>query len=325
MIRKIIIFLVLTGIPASLLSDVEIPVSGKKGEGLAEVIRVYGRPKRLAESSELTFSMPDRFEGKDVSLIAGVLPEGYEASGLICPDWWREYDVYGDTISRDLANFYPISEDVKRHRADLPPGASVTTPHFETPLWSAGVARVWDVDTELYVPPVALLGRLARAYFYMAVMYPQGIMRPRAYSMFTGRPYPGLTSYALGLLLEWHQTYPVGEDEREMNELMERLQHNRNPFVDDPGLVDYLWGDKTGEVVEVEGKPVPLHSTYRPSDTIYFTTPSAPEDAVWSVDGRVVTAPSVPASAYSAGTHDVIFRSALTGESGYAMIKIEEK
>ncbi len=325
MIRKIIIFLALTGIPASLLSDVEIPVSGKRGEGLAQVLRIYGRPKRLADPAELTFTVRDCFEGKDITIAGGIISEAYEVSGLVCPDWWKEYDFYGDTITRDLVNFYPVSSDVKRHRADLPPGNSITIPHFETPLWSAGVTRLSDIDTEIYVPPVALRGRLARAYFYMVVMYPHGVMRPRAYSMFTGRPYPGLTDYAKDLLLEWHRTYPVGEDEKELNNLMERLQLNRNPFVDDPMLVDYLWGDKAVEIVEIEGKPVPLHSTYRATDTIYFTTPSAPADAVWSVDGHTITAPSVPASTYTAGPHDITFRSAETGECGRVMIKIEEK
>lgn len=320
--RKLIAFLLLAGIPASGFPDVEMPVSGKRGEGMAEVIRVWGAPRRLAAPDELTFTSTDHFGGCEVSVEAGRLPAGYQNSGLVCPEWWSELDTYGDTVTRDLANWFPASADVMRHRADLPPGV-VTTAKFETPLWSAGTGFLGAIEAGFYSPPESIRGRLARAYFYMAVMYPQPAMRPKAYTMFSGDTYPALTAYAVEMLLGWHRAYPPAEEEFGLNRLMTRLQGNENPFVSHPEYAEYLWGDKAGEVYGQPGEPVPLHSRYRLSDTIHLSTPSAPADASWSIDGRAVKGTSVDAAAIGRGHHDVMFTSKSTGLTGRVMIIIE--
>ncbi len=322
MLRKSIFFLLLAGIPASGFPDVEMPVSGKRGAGLAEALRSCCYPRRLAGQSGMTFVMTDHFEGCEISIENGALPNGYTASGLVCPDWWKEHDCYGDTVTLDLANYYPASRDVVRYRADYPPG-TVTTAIFENTLWRSGIGKIGSTDANVYEPPVELRGRLARTYFYMSVIYPQAIMRTKAYTMFSGSKYPFLTDYALGLLLHWHRDYPPGSDEMELNARMETLQGNVNPFVSNPEFAEYLWGDKAGEVYAEAGHPVPLHSTYSVADMVYLTTPSAPADAVWYVNGKKAGYSSVSASALGAGDHDIMYSSASTGAVGYVMIKIE--
>lgn len=321
MLRKYVFFLLLAGIPASGFSDVEMPVSGKRGAGLAEALRASCYPRRLAEPSELTFSMTDCFDERKVSIEGGVLPDGYVGSGLVCPDWWKEYDCYGDTVMYDLANFYPASLDVVRYRADFPPGI-VETARYESGVWCSGVGRIGSTETGVYSPPESLRGRLARTYFYMAVIYPQSVMRPKAYTMFVGSKYPFLTGYARELLLQWHRENPPGGDEIENNKRMEALQGNVNPFVVHPEFAEYLWGDKAGEIYAESGNPVPLHSTYALSDVVYLTTPSAPEDTVWYVDGNRVANSYVSASSLGEGEHNIVYTSSTTGATGYVMIKI---
>jgi hypothetical protein len=45
-------------------------------------------------------------------------------------------------------------------------------------------------------------------------------------------------------LLQWHQDDPVDDFERNRNDVIYSYQGNRNPFIDHPNLVDYLWGDQ---------------------------------------------------------------------------------
>lgn len=63
--------------------------------------------------------------------------------------------------------------------------------------------------------------------------------------MLDGTAYPALSRWALDLLLRWAKEDPVSQKETERNEAVWELQGNRNPFVDYPGLEQYVWGDKT--------------------------------------------------------------------------------
>lgn len=57
----------------------------------------------------------------------------------------------------------------------------------------------------------------------------------------------GLSAYGRAILLAWHREDPVSQQEIRRNGLVEADQGNRNPFVDYPCLVEYLWGDYTGQ------------------------------------------------------------------------------
>ena len=48
-------------------------------------------------------------------------------------------------------------------------------------------------------------------------------------------------------LLEWHAQDPVDDFELNRNNVIYSYQRNRNPFIDHPELVDYLWGDKQND------------------------------------------------------------------------------
>jgi hypothetical protein len=52
------------------------------------------------------------------------------------------------------------------------------------------------------------------------------------------------------LLLEWHRIDPVSEKEKLRAIEVNKIQGNRNPFIDYPQLVDYIWGEKQEQVVD---------------------------------------------------------------------------
>ncbi len=60
-------------------------------------------------------------------------------------------------------------------------------------------------------------------------------------------PNYGLSDYGKAILLKWHRQDPVSQKEKDRNDGVEAVQGNRNPFVDQPNLVEYLWGNKTGQ------------------------------------------------------------------------------
>ncbi len=52
----------------------------------------------------------------------------------------------------------------------------------------------------------------------------------------------------LNVLLDWHRQDPPDDYEFNRNNIVYDWQKNRNPFIDMPDLVDYIWGDKKNQV-----------------------------------------------------------------------------
>ena len=52
------------------------------------------------------------------------------------------------------------------------------------------------------------------------------------------------------LLVDWHRLDPVSEKEKTRAVEVNKIQGNRNPFIDYPELVEYIWGEKQGVQVD---------------------------------------------------------------------------
>jgi len=89
-------------------------------------------------------------------------------------------------------------------------------------------------------------GDVARIVFYMDVRYEGDSgeedleMTESILSTSSKLPRHGVRS----TLLEWHELDPVDDFERNRNDVIHSYQGNRNPFIDHPELVDYIWGDQ---------------------------------------------------------------------------------
>lgn len=86
-------------------------------------------------------------------------------------------------------------------------------------------------------------GDFARIYFYMATCYESKISSWDS-DMLSHNKYPAFKDWALQLLLKWAKEDPVSQKEIDRNNAVYGIQKNRNPFVDYPGLEQYVWGDK---------------------------------------------------------------------------------
>lgn len=124
----------------------------------------------------------------------------------------------------------------------------------------------------VYEPKDEFKGDLARGIFYMATRYAspetndgtdcstwQNKSNPSHFGGGTDDKF-GLTPYTVALLLKWHRQDPVSEKELLRNEVIygntkynksNYKQGNRNPFIDYPELVEYIWGTKAGQTVTV--------------------------------------------------------------------------
>ena len=54
----------------------------------------------------------------------------------------------------------------------------------------------------------------------------------------------------LNVLLDWHRNDPPDDFEMNRNNIVYTWQYNRNPFIDQPDLVEYIWGNRMGDTWE---------------------------------------------------------------------------
>lgn len=94
--------------------------------------------------------------------------------------------------------------------------------------------------TNSFEPPDNVKGDVARILFYMATRYEQGdkVDLELNDKLSNGSaPYHG----EISTLLKWHAQDPVDGFERNRNNVIQKWQGNRNPFIDHPEWVKLIW------------------------------------------------------------------------------------
>lgn len=84
-------------------------------------------------------------------------------------------------------------------------------------------------------------GDVARSVLFMAIRY-------NDLEVVNGFPETQGQLGDLSTILEWHRADPPDDFEMNRNNVIYRWQNNRNPFIDQPELVEYIWGDRIGDI-----------------------------------------------------------------------------
>lgn len=104
-----------------------------------------------------------------------------------------------------------------------------------------------DKVAQSFEPTDRSKGQVARMLFYMAVRYEVGDdgdqeampdLELKDKNARVKEPWIG----DLCTLLEWHNQYGPTDFERRRNDRVMEIQDNRNPFIDEPGWANLIWG-----------------------------------------------------------------------------------
>jgi len=109
-------------------------------------------------------------------------------------------------------------------------------------------------------------GDVARAVMFLAIRYNE-------LALTAGNP-DNSTVGELGdldVLLEWHSNDPPDDFEMNRNNIVYTWQFNRNPFIDQPDLADFIWGSQVGEAY---ANPLSTEE-FDSLSTILYPNPSA--------------------------------------------------
>ncbi len=233
------------------------PIDGLAGDaliqGLQDIIaeegvvraHTYEDVKTIIEETDQN---PEN--SNQVWLLYNEIPRGkylYQTGSSGTGKWNREH-----TFPRSRGGFFSIEED------DMPTGINQwwptnadSTRHANSDVHGLRAADALENSLRgnqhygQYTGPTgntgSFKGDVARSIFFLAIRY-------NDLNVVDGFPDVDGELGDLATLLSWHQQDPPDDFEMNRNNIIYDWQKNRNPFIDYPDLVDYIWGNNFGNV-----------------------------------------------------------------------------
>lgn len=172
--------------------------------------------------------------------------------------WFNE----GSPMSSDLVHVVPTDGYVNNRRSNYPFG-EVASATYQS---KGGFSKLGSCDSKIgysgtvFEPNDEYKGDFARIYFYMVTRYESQVSSWSS-PMLAGNKYPAYKDWAIKMLLRWAAEDPVSQKEIDRNNGVYKCQKNRNPFVDFPGLEQYVWGTHKDVPLDVDDYKQPDGTT----------------------------------------------------------------
>jgi len=162
----------------------------------------------------------------------------------------------------DLFHLIPTDGYVNGRRSNYPYGEVGSANWTSTNGSKVGSNNTSGYSGIVFEPIDAYKGDLARGVLYMTVRYYGEDNNWPGSDMTNGA---SLKPWALALMLQWHQQDPVSQKEINRNNAIYNLQHNRNPFIDNPDfalrIYDPTASTETQHIVRMRVYPNPADAT----------------------------------------------------------------
>lgn len=143
---------------------------------------------------------------------------------------------------KDLYNLMPCESRINSTKSNYPMGKVVSGDNGN------GWTKVGkgDDNNMYWEPADPWKGDFARGYMYMATAYQDYTWKgDRALQILQQGAYPTLKEQAYKLYIQWAKADKPDDVEIKRNNDVAKIQGNRNPYVDFPNLMEYVWGDST--------------------------------------------------------------------------------
>jgi len=227
----------------------------------------------------------------------------------------------------DIFNVYPTDGKVNGYRSNYPYGEVGTATYTSMNGSKLGSSSSSDYAGVVFEPIDEYKGDFARTYFYMATRY-AGLCENwiAGANVVYSTANLGFTTYAMNLFLKWSRQDPVSAKEILRNNAAYGVQNNRNPFIDNPGLEEYIWGNKTTQVFSTTTITTPYLGSpsngatvdfgkvaFQATDTasVYIKGANLTGDLTVALSGTNVTLFSIPVTTISKANVEAGYRLAL--------------
>ena len=224
----------------------------------------------------------------------------------VCDAWNKEHSIpqswfnEASPMKSDLFHVYPTDARVNNFRSNLPygevagaNGAGFPDNYKNHGLGKKGSNTFSGYTGTVFEPADEYKGDFARTYFYMVARYRDKALTASGGSVVFTSNKTNLTNYAKNLFLKWHRQDPVSQKEIDRNQAVYGIQGNRNPFIDYPELVEYIWGTKVGQTIELASMTPTCEGGEVPPIDPKPGEPVVKYGVTWSVNGEELRTDSV--------------------------------
>lgn len=155
--------------------------------------------------------------------------------------WPKSYGFSRRSLSAyaDVHNLRPSDQTINRRRSNMWFGDAGK----DATLDPEAPANSYSKSKDLWEPRDEVKGDVARAVFYMALRY-QNANENEAKTPLKMNDINQIVHNTFGDahdLAKWHQLDPPDEKEFHRNDVAQKFQGNRNPFIDNPDWAEIIW------------------------------------------------------------------------------------
>ena len=194
----------------------------------------------------------------------------------------------------DIHHIVPTDGKVNGMRSNFPFGNVGSSVSYTSKNGSKlGTSNSVNYSGKVFEPINEFKGDVARMIFYFATRYEAKLKDFDANDILTNTSFPGIQSWELAVLKEWHTNDPVSQREIDRNNAAYTYQGNRNPFIDQPEYVALIWGTTTPDT-EAPSTPTNLIVTGSTSSSISLSWTASTDNIIVAaydiyVDGTLKT------------------------------------
>lgn len=186
----------------------------------------------------------------------------YNREHSVPQDW---FNGASSPMYSDLFHIYPTDGFVNGKRSNYPFG------EVSSPTWTSTNGSKLGSNTypgysgTVFEPVDEYKGDFARTYFYTMTRYKSDVSGWNS-AMFSGN---NLAQWAENMLIEWSENDTVSQKEMDRNNFIYQIQGNRNPYIDHPEWVEFVWVWPTS----IQEKEIPEISVRYADGTLFLDYP----------------------------------------------------
>ncbi len=194
----------------------------------------------------------------------------------------------------DIHHIVPTDGKVNGMRSNFPFGNVGSSVSYTSKNGSKlGTSNSVNYSGKVFEPINEFKGDVARMIFYFATRYEAKLKDFDANDILTNTSFPGIQSWELEVLKQWHTQDPVSQREIDRNNAAYTYQGNRNPFIDHQEYVAQIWGTTTPDT-EAPSTPTNLTVTGSTSSSISLSWTASTDNIIVAaydiyVDGTLKT------------------------------------